>query len=69
MTPDDFKAWRAAMGFNQIEAAKALGLSKSSIELYEKGRRRDDGRPVEIPLTVALSCTALFHRLEPWKAG
>ena len=67
MTPDDFKAWRATMGYNQVQAAEALGLSKSSIELYEKGKRRDDGRAVEIPITVSLSCAALFHRLEPWE--
>lgn len=69
MTPDDFKAWRSVMGFNQIQAAEALGLSKSSIELYEKGTRRDDGRPVEIPLTVALACSALYHKNKPWGAS
>jgi len=68
MTPDDFKAWRAVMGFNQIEAGKALGLSKSTIELYEKGKRRDTGAPVEIPLTVALACTALWHKMKPWNS-
>lgn len=66
MTPDDFKAWRAEMGFNQIKAAEALGLSKSTIELYEKGKRRDDGRAVDIPVTVALACAALYHKNKPW---
>ncbi|MBS9476225.1 helix-turn-helix domain-containing protein [Ancylobacter radicis] len=66
MSPDDFKAWREAMGMSQTAAAKALGISKGSIELYEAGKRRDDGRPVIIPLTVALACSALYHRLGPW---
>lgn len=66
MSPDDFKAWREAMGLSQVAAAKSLGISKGSIELYEAGKRRDDGRPVIIPLTVALACSALYHRLGPW---
>lgn len=65
MTSDEFKAWRKAMGFSQADAATALGLSKSTIELYDAGKRRDDGRPVEISRTVALACSALYHRLEP----
>lgn len=66
MTPDDFKAWRRQMGWSQQAAAEALGLGKSSIQLYEAGRRRDDHRPVEIPRTVALACAALAAGLEPF---
>lgn len=66
MTSDDFKAWRKEMGFSQAKASDALGLSKPTIENYERGVRRDTGAPVEIPLSVALACAALFHRLEPW---
>jgi transcriptional regulator with XRE-family HTH domain len=68
MTPNDFKAWRDVMGFTQAQAAEALGLSKPTIENYERGKRKEDGRPVIIPLTVALSCTALYHKLKPWGA-
>lgn len=68
MTPDDFKAWRATMGLSQQAAADALGISKGSVELYEAGKRRDDGRPVIIPRTVALACAALYHKLGPWGA-
>jgi DNA-binding XRE family transcriptional regulator len=68
MTPDDFKAWRKAMGLNQTEAAKALGISRSSVELYELGHRRDDKRAVAIPLSIALACAALFKGLKPWSA-
>lgn len=66
MTADDFKAWRKEMGFTQVQAAEALGISRPSVELYELGVRRDNGKAVVIPLTVALACKALFHRLEPW---
>jgi transcriptional regulator with XRE-family HTH domain len=59
MTPDQFKAWRAHLGLSQQAAAEMLGLSKGSIELYERGTRRDDNRPVVIPRTVELACAAL----------
>lgn len=66
MTNDDFKAWRAVMGYSQVEAAKALDVSKSTVELYERGTRRDNNEPVIIPLTVSLACAALYHRIKPW---
>ncbi len=66
MTSDDFKAWRKAMGFTQAKAAEALGVSKPTVENYDKGVRRENGEPVIIPRTVALACAALFHKLEPW---
>lgn len=65
MTPDAFRTWRASLGHSQIAAARALGLSPSSIELYERGSRKDDGRPVIIPRTVALACAALSAGLKP----
>jgi len=49
------------MKLSQQAAADALGLSKGSIELYERGARRDDERPVVIPRTVELACAALMH--------
>lgn len=67
MKPEDFKAWRFALGLSQQAAATALGISKSSVELYERGSRRDDGRQVEIPTTVALACSAVWHRLGRWE--
>lgn len=59
MTPEQFKAWRKHMNLSQQEAADALGLSKGSVDLYERGRRREDERPVVIPKTVELACAAL----------
>lgn len=67
MTADDFKAWRKAMNLSQAKAAEALGVSKPTIENYERGRRREDGRPVEIPKTVALACAALAYGLPAWR--
>lgn len=69
MTSDDFKAWRRQMDLSQAGAAEALGVSKPTIENYERGTRREDDRPVVIPHTVALACSALYHRLQPWPAG
>ena len=69
MTPNDFKAWREAMGFTQAKAADALGISKPTVENYERGSRREDGRTVVIPLVVALACSALFHRIRPYGGG
>jgi len=65
MSPASFRAWRKRLGYSQQRAAEALGISKSSVELYERGSRRDDGRPVEIPMTVALACSAVSHGLPP----
>ncbi|KAA0971212.1 helix-turn-helix transcriptional regulator [Aureimonas fodinaquatilis] len=66
MTPESFKDWRKQMGLTQATAAQALGVSKPTIENYERGTRRDNGDPVIIPLHIALACRALFHNLEPW---
>ena len=62
MTAAEFKCWRERLGLSQQAAAVALGLSKSSIELYERGARRDDARPVDIPVTVELSCKYLAQQ-------
>ncbi len=66
MTPEQFKDWRTRLGLSQSAAAEALGISRQSVENYERGRRREDERPVVIPTPVALACAAVWHRLEPW---
>ncbi len=66
MTHEDFKNWRKKMGLTQQQAADVLGLSKATIENYDKGVRREDGRPVVIPRVVALACAAIEHKLEPF---
>lgn len=47
------------MSFTQLQASEALGLSKPTVELYERGARREDERPVLIPKTVELACAAV----------
>lgn len=66
MTSDDFKTWRNTMQLTQAQAAEALGLTRETIVNYEAGKRRDNGKPVEIPLAVAYACAAIYHELEPW---
>jgi transcriptional regulator with XRE-family HTH domain len=66
MTPSDFKIWRKAIGLSQAAAAKALGLSTPTIEMYEAGTRFGGGRSAAIPKIVALACAALYYRLDQW---
>lgn len=65
MTPASFRQWRKSLGLTQLQAAEAIGVSRDSVWLYEAGKRRDDGRPVAIPRTVALACAAISAGLEP----
>lgn len=66
MTPTDLQAWRQRLGLSKAEAAEALGLSYSGYRYYEAGER--DGKPVEIPRTVALACAAIAFGLPPWRS-
>jgi DNA-binding transcriptional regulator YiaG len=68
MTPDDIKSWRSSLALSQRKAATALGISERMYIYCERGRR-EDGRPVAIPRTVALACSALAHGLEPYGEG
>ena len=62
MDAADFKAWRESLGLSQRKAAKTLGVSAVTIQLYERGFRHDDGRPVIIPERIALACEAVTRR-------
>jgi len=64
MTPASFRAWRKSLGWKQKDAADYLGLKKRIIQYYEKGNR--DGKPVEIPKTVRLSCYALAEGIHDY---
>jgi transcriptional regulator with XRE-family HTH domain len=55
----EFKNWREHIGLTQKQAGDALGLSTSTIELYERGSRRDTNEAVSIPNPVALACLGL----------
>lgn len=62
MGPDQFRAWRKALGLKQKDAAERLGLKKRMIQYYEKGDR--NGRPVEIPKAIRLACYALSNGID-----
>lgn len=64
MSPAAIKSWRARLGLSQQAAAEALGVSLRMYAYYEKGRR-EDGRTVEIPRTVALAAAAVAFGLPP----
>lgn len=69
MTNDDFRAWRKRMGWTQAECADALGLSRCTIELYERGRRREPGqKKVNIPKHIRLAAAALSLGLTDFPA-
>lgn len=52
MTPADLRAWRAAMGYTQPQAAQALGVSLRTIKAWEGGE-------TAVPAIVPLACAAL----------
>ncbi len=57
MTGADLIRWRAVMGLNKVEGAKALGLSRNTLQRYE----------VEgAPRYIALACAALVRGIAPW---
>jgi transcriptional regulator with XRE-family HTH domain len=69
MTSAEFKRWREHMGWSQQAAANALGISKPSVEVYEHGRRLDDGRNVVIPRAIELACAALALGIRSYNGG
>ena len=52
MTPNDFKAWRAAMGWTQKTTAERLNIHKKTVSNYERGA-------VPIPVVVRLATERL----------
>ncbi len=59
-----FRAARLRLGLSIRQFAEVLGLGRSTIEVYELGRRKDDGRPVEIPRQTWLAVAALLAGLD-----
>ncbi|MCM2293049.1 helix-turn-helix transcriptional regulator [Allorhizobium sp. BGMRC 0089] len=57
------------MNLTQTQAAERLGISRGTVENYERGSRREDDRPVIIPLSIALACSALVMGLKPYTAS
>lgn len=56
MTNEEFRAWRDSLGLTKVEAAKQLGVSLSTISLFENGTRYDNGKEVLIPKAVEMAC-------------
>jgi transcriptional regulator with XRE-family HTH domain len=61
MTPDQFRDWRRQLGLSQAAAARALGLSRSSVIDYERGFKRGTDRAAPVPRIVELACQALMQ--------
>lgn len=59
MTPADFRAWRARMGYTQQQAAQALGVTSRTVKAWEAGKCAP-------PAFLALACAALAAGLGPW---
>ena len=59
MTPDELRAWQAAMGYTYESAAEALGMSRS-------GYAKLVGGVVKIDLRTALACAAVAAGLQAW---
>lgn len=58
MTADQFNAWLETMEITAADAARLLAVTPNTITRY----KRQGGDH-----TLALACSALYHRLEPWK--
>jgi DNA-binding XRE family transcriptional regulator len=55
MTAAELIAWRDRLKLSQVQAAKALGCSRRSIQIWENGTIR------AIPGIVPLACAAISH--------
>jgi hypothetical protein len=58
MSPADFTAWLARMGWSDSEAARRLGCGRNSIRFW---RQRG------APLYIGLACTTLALGYSAWK--
>jgi hypothetical protein len=56
----NFNAWRTRMGYSLQAAADALGISRSTAQVYDAAKRKGQ----EIPLTVRLACENLARQYE-----
>ena len=66
-----FSSWRKRTKLSYSKAAKALGLSISSIGFYDRGTRKNqqdaEAKDVDVPMTVLLACSAVENKLPPIK--
>lgn len=66
MTPGDFKAWMASQNLAKPGAARALGVSESTIADWMRGTSRTTGKAVTPDRRTALACSALAAGLDEW---
>lgn len=59
MTGPGFARWRKRMDFSKPAAARALGVSRNMPRRYETGE-------ADVPLYIALACTAVTLGLRPY---
>lgn len=59
MTPADFRAWQAHMGYTYDTASKALGINRATYARMLSGEH-------SIDLRTALACSAIASGLKPW---
>ena len=59
MTNEQLYLWRKQRGWSRAVAAKKLGISTASLQIYERGARFENLEPVAVPKLVALACQQL----------
>ena len=57
MNAKDFREWRNALGYTQLEAAAKLGFTRVTVQNWERGRTR-------LPKFIELACLELTRQ---WK--
>ena len=67
MTPDDLRAWQAAMGYTYDSASAALGVSRAAYGDWVAGRSRTTRNPITLPPMLGLACAALAGGLHAWR--
>ncbi len=65
MTHSDILEWRQRLGLSQRAAAKALGVSLRTYQVWERGSDFATGAPSVIDRRSALVCAAVECGLSP----
>jgi hypothetical protein len=59
MTTDEFRDWQQRMGYTNVRAASAIGMSLSGYNQLRQGVSRTTGQELAIDKRTALACVAL----------
>jgi hypothetical protein len=59
MTTDEFRDWQQRMGYTNVRAASAMGMSLSGYNQLRQGVSRTTGQELAIDKRTALACVAL----------